>query len=122
MPGTVSDSAQAVLGGGRQCIGLSREACRVEIPLDALIIANPPPRRIDRDPPIDADDVPSSRREGLEEPRGPGTEMDARDPRLADFIEQAARERSNTRVVGPRTQRASPTVEHLEGFSARPDL
>src|SRR2546428_13959273 len=86
-----------------------------------LITPNRPPRRIDGDPPIDADDVPSSRREGLEEPRGPGTEMDGRDPRLADFIEQAARERGNTRVVVPRTQRASPTVEHLEGFSARPD-
>src|SRR3989442_12549130 len=122
MAGTFSDSAQDVLRGGRPCIGRSEEGCGVEIPLDALITANPPPRRIDRDPPIDADDVPSSRREGFEEPRGPGTEMDARDPRLADFIEQAPRERGNTRVVVPRTQRASPTVDPLEGFSARLDL
>src|SRR5947209_172825 len=122
MAGTVSDSAQDVLRGGPPCIGRSKEGCRVEIPLDALIIANPPPCRVDRDPPIDADHVPSSRREGFEDPRGPGAERDARAPRLADFIEQAARERGHARVVVPRAQCTGPTVEDLEGLSAGIDL
>src|SRR5207245_4561761 len=122
MAGPVADSAQDVLRGRPPCIERSEERCRVEIPRDALIVANPPPGRVDGDPPIDADDVPSSRREGFEEPPGPGAEMDARDPRLADLIEQAARERGNTRVVVPWAQCTGPTVEDLEGLSAGIDL
>src|SRR5438309_6772310 len=79
----------------------AEEGRRVQVPLNAAVRADSSPSRIDRNPPVDADDIPSRGSEGFEESGRARSEVDARDSRLTDFLEEAAREREHVCIVIP---------------------
>src|SRR5438552_4560482 len=122
MAGAVSDTLQHIRRRRSPYVRWTEECRRIQVPLNSAVFADVPPGLIDRDSPVDADDVPSRGGKGFEESGRPRAEMDAWDSRLTDFTKETACERGHVRFIIPGAQGTGPTVEQLEGLGARRDL
>src|ERR1022692_889682 len=71
----------------------------VEVALDAAV-ADPPPRLVERQPPVDADDVGAAPCHGLEQMRGGGPEVDGWYAGLGYGLEDPAAVGHHHRLVG----------------------
>src|SRR6266508_4658619 len=105
--------------GGHPIVSRAQESGRIEVPLDPHVLADRNPSAVQRDAPVDADHVAAGLPECVQEPRRSGPEVDRRDARLANSAEDLSGVRLRALTVVPRTQRARPAVEQLEGLRTR---
>ena len=94
---------------------------RIEVALDGAV-ADPAPGLVERQPPVDADDVRPGAGHGLEEVGGRGPEVDGRHPGLRHRLEDAAAVREDRRLVGGNRESSGPRVEELDHLRAGLDL
>ena len=93
----------------------------IEIALDAAA-ADPGPGLVEREAPVDADDVAPGPRHGLEEMRGGRAEVDGGHPGGGNRLEDAPAVGEDRRLVGAHRQRPGPGIEELDHLGARLDL
>src|SRR6266550_6774836 len=93
-------------GGGKQCGGL-------EIALDCSL-SDAGPRGVQRNPPVDADDVATSRGEVFQKRRGAGTEVNQRHLRGTRQCQRLAAVRLYVGAIVVRRETADPAVEQLQ--------
>ncbi len=122
VPGAPAGAAKDVLGSGEQAIGWSEQERRVEIALDAPVVAHDRPGLVERDPPVDTDHVAAGLAHVAEERRRPDAEVNRGHAERAKGIEDARGVRLDELAVVARAERADPGVEHLHGLDAGFDL
>src|SRR5204863_3004187 len=69
----------------------TEEDRRLEVALDAAVAADARPRLVELNAPVDRDQVGTRARDGFEQMRSIGAEVDARHPRRAQRVEDALR-------------------------------
>src|SRR5882762_10754392 len=102
----VADLTRTLRGRGKQCCGL-------EIALDCAV-SDAGPRGVQRNPPVDADDVATSRREVFQKRRGAGTEVNQRHLRGTRQRQRLAAVRLYVGAIVVRRETADPAVEQLQ--------
>src|SRR3989441_2062836 len=102
----VADLTGTLRGGREQRRGL-------EIALDRAV-SNAGPRGIQRNPPVDANDVAARRGEVLEERRSTRAEVNQRNVRGARERQRLAAVRLHVRAIVVRRQASDPAVEQLQ--------
>ena len=92
---------------------------RVEVALDAAVVADLGPGAVELDPPVDADHVAAGRRHPGENPRRRGAEVDRGH---VEGGQDAPRVRRHELVVVGRREHAHPRVEQLDHIGSRRDF
>src|SRR5207247_266737 len=92
------------------------------VPLDPVFWSNPLPRGVDRNAPVDADQVSSRRGEGFQEIGRAGPKVNERDAGLSDLIEKLPAVREYVRLVAFPPNGPRPAVEDLNRLNACLDL
>ena len=124
----VEHVARSAAGLGQHAVGFAlrsppsrrQEHRGVEVALDALVRADPPPRVVQPDPPVHADEVRPGGCDLLEHPADAGAEVDRGNTGLAHGVEDAPVVGQHVGLVCGRSQVADPRVEQLQHL--RPGL
>ena len=118
-------SAAAVAGYRRlreQSLARSEQQRRIQIALNAAVVAQIAPRFVERLPPVDADDVAARLGDLGQDCRRADAEMDERDARVGERVEDPLRVRQRELAVVGAAECAGPGIEHLERLRSRVDL
>ena len=78
-PGRPAAALQDVLGGAQHAMARAEQERRIEVALDGVVGAELVPGDVDRQAPVDADDVAAGRGEVGQDRRRAGAEMNRRD-------------------------------------------
>ena len=89
----------------------SQQQGRVEIALNAPLVANTPPGIVKVDAPIHADNIPTGLSHKLQQAGCTGAKMNGRSTGLLHSIEDASRIGLHKALVNAGAERANPTVK-----------
>src|SRR5712691_2354828 len=95
---------------------------RVEIALHAALESDAAPTMVERDAPVQRDDVRTSLRDRFEQARRAGTEVDSRRARRRERLEDRAGVVRDSLLVVLGRKRSDPGIEQLNRLRARRDL
>src|SRR5437667_1905189 len=115
-------AAQNVRRRGPPDLGTADEGRRIQIPLDPVFRSDPLPRGVDRNAPVDPDQVSSRRGERLQEIGRAGPKVNEWDAGLSDLIEEFPAVWEYVRLVALLPNGPRPAVEDLNRLNAGLDL
>src|SRR5437868_2324500 len=115
-------AAQYVVRGREQAAAWPEEADGIEVPLDRPVVPDDVPRLVERRAPVDADDVAARFRHVGEDRARVDAEVNRRDTRAGERLEDAPRVRQRELpVVGVR-ELSGPRIKDLDRLRAGLDL
>ena len=121
-PGPRAGALQQLMHAHAQLGKRSEQHRRIQIALHRRPVADVHPGLVDVDAPVDAHHVAAGGVQLAEKARRAGAEVDHRNARRANALDQRARIRRHVANVIVRPQRAHPAIEHLNDARARGHL
>src|SRR5271155_5592396 len=114
MTGTAASLGEDLVDPLANQLRLGEEGYRVEVALDRAGVVERAPALIERNPPVEAENIRAGHAHGGKQASGIDSKIDDWDTELLDFADENFGRRENEIAVVSDAERSSPTVEDLD--------